>query len=55
MSTITSPPPRRSALGRAAAMRLARTEYTRLAEALADLRPTDWESPSDCPEWICAP
>jgi uncharacterized protein (TIGR03083 family) len=43
--------PRRSALDRPTAMRLAATEYRRYGDALADLDPVDWSAPTDCPGW----
>jgi uncharacterized protein (TIGR03083 family) len=55
MSTSTAgrqvPPPRRPALDRAVAMRLARTEYARLADQLRELTDDDWRAPTACPEW----
>lgn len=30
---------------------LARTEYTRVADQLRSLAPTDWATPTDCPLW----
>ena len=54
MSTSTAgrqvPPPRRPALDRAVAMRLARTEYARLADQLRELTDDDWRAPTACPE-----
>ncbi|MEN0139834.1 MAG: maleylpyruvate isomerase family mycothiol-dependent enzyme [Rhodococcus sp. (in: high G+C Gram-positive bacteria)] len=43
--------PRRSALPRSTAMRLAATEYRRFADAVAELRPDDWAKPTDCTAW----
>ena len=43
--------PRRSALPRDAAMRLAATEYARFSTAIAELQPADWTLPTDCPSW----
>jgi uncharacterized protein (TIGR03083 family) len=43
--------PRRSALPRPTAMRLAATEYQRLLDTLRGLRPDDWARPTDCSEW----
>jgi uncharacterized protein (TIGR03083 family) len=43
--------PRRSALPRDEAMRLAATEYARFAAAIAELRREEWALPTDCPEW----
>lgn len=39
------------ALERATAMRLAETEYQRVADAVDALRPEDWTLPTDCPAW----
>lgn len=44
-------PPRRSALDRATAMRLAAAEYQRYGDLLTDLTPSDWSAPTDCPGW----
>lgn len=38
-------------LARPAAMRLAETEYQRVADAVDALRPDDWARPTDCPAW----
>jgi uncharacterized protein (TIGR03083 family) len=38
-------------LDRLVAMRLAATEYDRMADALASLSPEDWRRPTDCPAW----
>ena len=43
--------PRMPHLERAAAMRLAATEYERVADQLAQLSPEQWSSPTDCPDW----
>ena len=43
--------PRRPALDRATAMRLAATEYQRYLEHLRELAPADWSKPTDCPGW----
>jgi uncharacterized protein (TIGR03083 family) len=43
--------PRRSALPREAAMRLAATEYARFSTVVAELQPADWALPTDCPDW----
>lgn len=43
--------PRRPALERTAAMRLAATEYDRFLTQLDRLRPEDWTKPTDCPGW----
>lgn len=55
-STATARPPgairpRRSALDRTTAMRLAATEYERYGDVLADLTPADWSAATDCPGW----
>jgi uncharacterized protein (TIGR03083 family) len=39
------------ALDRRTAMRLAATEYRRMADVLADLRADDWSLPTECPDW----
>lgn len=44
-------PPRRSALDRDVAMRLATTEYDRFLDQLRALRPDDWQAPTECPGW----
>lgn len=43
--------PRRPALDRAVAMRLAATEYDRVIAQLTSLAPEDWSRPSGCPPW----
>lgn len=43
--------PRRSALARDTATRLAATEYARFTAAIAELRPEEWALPTACPEW----
>lgn len=43
--------PRRPAMDRSAAMRLADQEYRRVAEVVDALEPGDWHRPTDCPEW----
>ncbi len=40
-----------SAFDRGTAMRLAATEYERLADLLADLDPDDWRRPTECAGW----
>jgi uncharacterized protein (TIGR03083 family) len=40
-----------SAFDRETAMRLAATEYERLADLLAELVPDDWRRPTECPGW----
>lgn len=42
---------RKSALDRAVAMRLARTEYARCAELLGSLDERDWKVRTECPKW----
>ena len=49
--TRPTAPPRRSGLDRAAAMRLAATEYDRYLEQLRGLGADDWTRPTDCPAW----
>jgi len=39
------------ALERPTAMRLAATEYQRVADAVDALQPEDWTRPTDCPAW----
>lgn len=41
----------RPRLDRRVAMRLAATEYDRMAETLGGLAPEDWSRPTDCPAW----
>jgi uncharacterized protein (TIGR03083 family) len=43
--------PRRSALDRPTAARLAATEYDRYLDTLRLLPPADWARPTDCPAW----
>ena len=43
--------PWESAFDRVTAMRLAATEYERLADLLAELSPDDWRQPTECPGW----
>ncbi len=55
-STTTERPhtreqPRRPALDRATAMRVAATEYTRFADLLRALPASAWSQPTDCPDW----
>ena len=47
----TSKAPRRSALPRREAMRLAAVEYQRVVRALSALGPADWSKPTACPGW----
>jgi uncharacterized protein (TIGR03083 family) len=51
MTSLDAAVPRRSALPRAEAMRLAATEYQRFAAAIAELAPGDWERRTECPDW----
>ena len=54
MTLTTATPissPRRPALDRATAMRLAATEYQRYLEHLRELAPADWSKPTECPGW----
>src|SRR3954465_7393367 len=43
--------PRKPALDRALAMRLAATEYDRFTEQLRALKPEDWQAKTVCPAW----
>ncbi len=43
--------PRRGRMDRRTAMRLAADEYTRFADAVAELDGGDWEAPTQCPAW----
>ena len=43
--------PRRPALARDVAMRLAADEYDRFLDQLRRLEPRDWTAHTDCPEW----
>ncbi len=43
--------PRRPALDHTTAMRLARDEYTRVADVVVGLSPDQWTLPTDCAEW----
>jgi uncharacterized protein (TIGR03083 family) len=43
--------PRRSALERGLAMRLAEDEYMRFLDQLRQLRPVDWQAATECPGW----
>lgn len=53
MTTTTQGPvsPRKPALARPTAMRLAATEYQRVADLFRSLNPEDWTKPTDCPAW----
>lgn len=48
---LTKRDPRMPQLERDAAMRLAATEYERVAAQFEQLRPEHWGSPTDCPDW----
>ncbi len=50
-SQHTGTAPRTSDLDRGVAMRLAATEYDRVAALLATLTPEQWSAPTDCPGW----
>src|SRR3954451_19384306 len=50
-TTKTTDSPRESQLDRSVATQLAASEYTRLAELLRALDPTDWSKSTDCPAW----
>ena len=43
--------PRKPALARPLALRLAATEYDRCAEAFRSLQPEQWTAQTDCPAW----
>jgi uncharacterized protein (TIGR03083 family) len=47
----TQQEPRRCALDRGVAMRLAATEYDRVVTVLEQLSPEQWTAPTDCPGW----
>ena len=54
--TMTAPrpaaqQPRRCALERGVAMRLAATEYGRFTDHVRSLSPEQWAAPTDCPGW----
>lgn len=55
MTTIddhtTKKQPRLPRLDREVAVRLAETEYARVADLLAGLTPEQWSAPTDCTEW----
>ncbi|MFD4638432.1 maleylpyruvate isomerase family mycothiol-dependent enzyme [Lentzea sp. NPDC058436] len=51
MTTALAARPRTSPLDRTTAMRLAATEYDRIAALLGGLAPQDWDRPTSCPEW----
>lgn len=50
-ATLTKAPPRVSTLDRPTLMRLAETEYGRLASTLRGLDAADWDRPTNCPGW----
>jgi uncharacterized protein (TIGR03083 family) len=50
-AAATTSSPRRPAMGRPVAMRLAATEYQRYLEQLRELTVADWARPTDCPDW----
>jgi uncharacterized protein (TIGR03083 family) len=55
MNAVTTSWPGREvvqpAIDRPTAMRLAETEYGRVADAVDALQPADWNRPTDCPDW----
>jgi uncharacterized protein (TIGR03083 family) len=53
MTTTRQPQtaPRPAALPRDTALRLAETEYRRVADLLGALRGPQWDAPTDCPAW----
>jgi uncharacterized protein (TIGR03083 family) len=51
MTGTVQRPPRRPALPRPTAMRLAATEYQRFVDLLCALAPDDWSKPTECPGW----
>lgn len=51
MTTALAARPRTSPLDREVAMRLAATEYDRVAALLGGLTPQDWAKPTPCPGW----
>ena len=51
MTDAVQATPRRSALPRPIAMRLAATEYQRLLDLLRALAPEDWSKPTECAGW----
>jgi uncharacterized protein (TIGR03083 family) len=50
-TSVRADAPRRSALARDVAMRLAATEYERFLAQLRRLDPSDWVRATDCPAW----
>ncbi len=51
LHSSTKQAPRRPALGRGIAMRLAATEYDKVAAVLTQLTDEQWRLPTDCPGW----
>lgn len=51
LTLATRSAPRRSALDRDLAMRLAETEYGRVCETFEHIAPTQWALPTECPGW----
>jgi uncharacterized protein (TIGR03083 family) len=51
MTDVSAGRPRTSALDRAVAGRLARTEYARVVDMLHSLAPADWTASTRCPGW----
>ncbi|MGH3859924.1 maleylpyruvate isomerase family mycothiol-dependent enzyme [Actinokineospora sp.] len=51
MTTMTKTAPRRPALDRPTAARLAETEYQRFVDVLRTLTPDEWATPTECPGW----
>lgn len=49
--TGTREAPRRPAMPRPVAMRLAAEEYRRVADVVDALEPEDWHRPTGCPDW----
>lgn len=50
-AVVTASSPRRPALPRDVAMRLAAHEYEMFVAQLRELSPEDWSRPTTCPEW----
>ncbi len=42
---------RQRRMNRRIAMRIAATEYERVADAVSEFGPADWDKPTDCPAW----
>lgn len=51
LHTATQHAPRRSAMDREIAMRLATTEYSKVTAVLTQLTDEQWRLPTDCPGW----